>query len=108
MEIKNAIIESVTISIEDGFLDVKLILNYGGACQAFGGWVLYAPKDWTHHKVKSFAGHFIYRVMEVAGVTRWESLAGKTIRALSDYSHVEQIGHIVNDDWFNPRKDFNL
>ena len=106
METKNAIITSATIRTDDGFLDASVCFDYGGSGQCFGGWTLYLPPTWRSHKVYSPAGHFIWRVMEIAGVSKWENLKGKTVRVLSDHSHVEAIGHIVRDDWFYPREDF--
>lgn len=108
MEIKNAIIESVTIDDGDrGLLTAWLHLSYGGTGQGFGGYTLYLPKDFKHHTNKGdFAGHFIYRCMQIAGVNSWEKIKGKTIRVKADNGHVEAIGHIVNDDWFSPSKDF--
>jgi hypothetical protein len=81
-------------------------LDYGGTCQGFGGYAVYLPKSCTQHKLDSVAGHFIFRVMEIAGVTEWSELAGKTIRANCDHTRVESIGHIVKDDWFCPSEDF--
>ena len=108
LETKNAIIRKATIGFGDrGFLDCWLELDYGGTCQGFGGYALYLPKSFAHHEVKSLAGHFIFRVMEVAGVTEWANLPGKTIRVQADHCRVEAIGHIVKDDWFRPAVELN-
>lgn len=108
LEVKNAVIERASISCgERGFLDAWLGLDYGGCGQGFGGFVLYVPKSWKHHSIESVAGHFIFRVMEIAGVENWEDLKGKTIRVRGTWNNVEAIGHIVKDDWFNPKEDFD-
>jgi hypothetical protein len=107
IEVKNAVIESARITSDDhGLLSAWVHLNYGGSGQGFGGYSLYLPKSFAHHQLLSNAGHFIWRVMEVAGVTRWDNLPGKTIRVKSEHSKVHAIGHIVEDDWFEPSKDF--
>lgn len=105
-EIKNAIIESAEINCEGGFLTVWITFDYGGVCQAFGGHRLYMPKGFDHHRLNSVAGHFIYRVMEVAGVSNWKYLKGKTVRVNANHCNVKSIGHIVKDDWFCPSIDF--
>ena len=105
-EIKNAIIRSATITNDDhGVLSAWLMLDYGGSGQGFGGYSLYLPKSFTHHKMSSPAGHFIWRCMEVADVTAWEKLPGKTIRVRATRGGIEAIGHIVKDDWFCPDED---
>ncbi len=106
-EIKNAIIEGARLEICDrGFLDCCLMLDYGGMSQGFGGYCLYLPKSYTHHKLLSHAGHFLFRSMEVAGVERWDNMRGKSIRARVENGLIEAIGHIVKDDWFCPKDDF--
>jgi hypothetical protein len=107
LEIKNAIIESATITSDDhGCLSAWLSLNYGDSGQGFGGYALYLPKSFTHHKLDSVAGHFLWRCMEVADVTEWSRMVGKTIRVRCNFSQIEAIGHIVKDDWFCPKDDF--
>jgi hypothetical protein len=106
LEIKNAVIESARFDTERG-LSAWLTLDYGGAGQGFGGYLLYLPKDWKHHgEPGNYAGHFIWRVLEIAGVDDWAKLPGRTIRVKSEHSKVHAIGHIVKEDWFNPSEDF--
>ena len=108
IEQKNAIITDAEITNDDhGLLTAWLTLDYGGTGQGFGGHSLYLPKGFAHHNAKAgFAGHFLWRVMEIAGVSRWSDLRGKTIRVRMEHTGIEAIGHIVKDDWFYPRVDF--
>ncbi|NBW21537.1 MAG: hypothetical protein EBR82_77625 [Caulobacteraceae bacterium] len=106
-EVKNAIIRGATLTKADhGVLSAWIELDYGGTCQGFGGYALYLPKSCTHHSLTGPAGHFIWRVLEIADVAEWGKLVGKTIRVRGDHGGVEAIGHIVKDDWFCPREDF--
>ncbi len=107
LELKNAIITRAEITNDDhGLLSAWLTLDYGGSGQGFGGYCLYLPKSFTHHRLLSHAGHWIWRVMEVAEVSKWSELVGKTIRVKAEHCGVHAIGHIVKDDWFCPAEDF--
>jgi hypothetical protein len=108
-ETRNAIIESATITDGDrGLLTAWIHLDYGGSGQGFGGLALYLPTSFRHHDPSgpNYAGHFIWRVMEVAGVSNWADLPGKTVRVKLARGAARAIGHIVKDDWFNPAADF--
>ncbi len=108
IEIKNAIVTSAEITNDDhGSLSAWIYLDYGGSGQGFGGYALYLPKSFTHHKVNSgYAGHFIFRVMEIAEVSKWSELKGKTVRVKAGDSKVNALGHIVKDIWFEPSVEF--
>lgn len=108
--IRNAVIESASISIDRGFmLSAWLALRFGGFGQRFGGYALYLDKTAKHHdKQCNFAGHYIYRILEIAEVENWDDLKGKTIRVKHDdpLGQIIGIGHIVKDDWFYPDAEF--
>jgi len=107
----NGIISSASIRIERGFiLDSWLSIDLqDGGTQGFGGYALYLNKTAKHHNILSHAGHWIYRIMEIAGVEDWEKLNGKAIRIRKEDSwngEIIGIGHIVKNDWFIPEEDF--
>ena len=107
-KIQNAVIEKASITCEDGVLDCWLTLDYGDCGhQGFGGYALYLPKSHSYHEVKSVAGHHIYRCLEIAGVSRWSDVVGKTIRVKIVDGLIDSIGHIVKSDWYSPKIEFN-
>lgn len=106
IEVKNAVITGARFDTERG-LSAWIDLDYGGSGQGFGGYLLYIPKDWKHSgNQKNYAGHFIYRVLEVAGVDEWAKLKGKAVRVRASYDGVHAIGHIIRDDWFDVKAEF--
>ena len=108
MKTQNAIIKSAEITSDDhGCLSAWLHLEYEYGGQGFGGYALYLPSSFANHEIKSFAGHFIWRVLEIAGVTKWSQLPGRTIRVKAELTRVQAIGHIIKDDWFDPSIDFD-
>lgn len=109
METKNAEIESASITKNDhGYLGTWLQLNCGKYGQSFGGWALCRPESHNPSKTKGVIEQFIFRIMEIAGVTEWEDLKGKTIRIKIDHGEVCEIGHVIKEDWFNPTKNFKI
>jgi hypothetical protein len=106
---RNAVIDLATISRDDhGLLSAWLMLDYGGSGQGFGGYALYLPREWKHAPGQpNFAGHFIWRVMEVTDVTEWSRLVGRTIRVRATDGGIRAIGHIVKNEWFDPTSEFN-
>lgn len=105
IEVRNAVITGAQFDTERG-LSAWVYLDYGGSGQGFGGYLLYGPEGWkANNNPGNFAGHFIWRVLEVAGVDDWSKLTGKTVRARS-WGKVHAIGHIVKDDWFDPEAEF--
>lgn len=115
MKTQNAIITSVDISNEDhGVLSAWVFLEFDCGGQGFGGYSLYLPKTFTHaNEGGNYAGHFIYRVLQIAGVGHWKDLPGKAIRVRHDVkgesilgATIHSIGHITKNDWFDPAAEF--
>lgn len=102
LDIRNAVIKSVTLSTADhGCLSGWLHLDYGSEAQGFGGYMLYSP---TKHL--GTAGLWIWRILQTLEVSTWEDLPGKPLRVKASHSGVESIGHLLKDQWFNPREEF--
>lgn len=106
--VQNAIITSVSLDDGDhGLLTGWVTLDFGSSAQGFGGFALYLPHSFKNHKAQAnVAGHFIWRVMQVAGVSSWNAVPGKTVRVRHSMSRVEAIGHIIKEDWFCPDLEF--
>lgn len=104
---KNAIIMEANITIEDGPLEVWLTLDYGNRTgQGFGGFALHLPEEFAHHNLLYPAGHHLFRILQIAGVTTWKEVTGKAIRAQVEDGSIIGIGHITKEDWFYPAKDY--
>lgn len=100
--IRNATIQSTNLTTEDhGALTAWLYLDYGGTAQGFGGYCLATNPD-NRHQSTGFCGAYLWRVLEIAGVTSWEKLPGSSIRVKASHNKVEAIGHFLKDDWFSP------
>ena len=103
-EIKNAIICDTQIAQDDhGTLSIMLTLDYGGAKQGFGGQNLYLPNNTKPSA--NYAGHFIWRVLEIVEVDNWDKLKGKPVRAKIEDGYIRAIGNIIKDKWFNVREE---
>lgn len=102
-EIKNAVIKGFHFDLDHG-LSAYLSLDYGGSGQGFGGYLLYSEKSWKNSA--NYCGHFVYKVLTVAGVEDIAQLKGKAIRVAIENGLAVGIGHIIEDKWFFPKKDF--
>lgn len=108
MEIINGIIKSASIDDgERGILTAWLHIDHSNGSQGFGGYVLYLPESYKNstHQV-NFAGHFLFRCMEIADVSKWNDLVGKIIRLKQEHNKIHAIGHIIKNKWFDPAAEF--
>ena len=104
----NAIIKSATLSTADhGCLSSYVHVEMACGGQGFGGYVLYLPEDWKNHNRRGFAGHWVARIMEVAGVEEWSKIIGRPVRVRREDSNsrIKAIGHIIKDIWFIPEEE---
>jgi hypothetical protein len=114
MSIVNATIIDAEIKLDrEVFLSVWLTLDYGGAVQGFGGFVLGGVADakaGEHANQPNLAAEFIVRCLEIGGVDQFSKLVGRNIRVNRNYAGfnttIVAIGHITKDIWFNPTETF--
>lgn len=109
-EIVNALIENVSLSMEDhGVLCYYLTLRMDGFGCSYGGRVI--GKGYLG--AKEFQGYekgteALMRIMDVVGVHRWEDIKGKYVRVeLPGWGGVvDRIGNIIEDKWFSQKEFF--
>jgi hypothetical protein len=105
----NATIERVWLGDDEhGGLSAFVHLRYSeGSGQGFGGYRLYAPDyKGPQKQFGNTCGLFIWRCMQVGGVSAWEDLPGKNVRVIATHDKVKAIGHILKEDWFDPQEEF--
>lgn len=95
IEIRNAVINKTMLGFEDhGIFTCWIDLDYGYGGQGFGG--------------RAFGGEytdkFIRGLLETLKIEKWEDLIGTHIRAKQTNGAVYEVGHILEDRWFNPDK----
>lgn len=102
--IDNAIIEKAEITNDiRGCLTANITFDYGGLVQT-EGFCIYQPALQT--PAPDFAGHFIWRMLDIAGVDCWEDVRFSPVRVKKVDGQIEAIGHIIKNDWFNPQEEF--
>lgn len=105
-EIRNATIKSTELGLKDhGCLSFFLYLDYGGAGQGFGGYVLDEPIHKNGKFIKrigsAFGMEIINQILKVLEVNSWEKLPGTPCRAKTEHHKVHAIGHYLKDNWFD-------
>ena len=106
--IQNGIIINSDLNITNGFLDCSITIKLEGAWeQKLESGSLYLPETYINHNIRSFAGYWIYNIMKIAGVNRWNEVVGKSIRVSNTPYKIDGIGHIIESIWFYPDIDFN-
>lgn len=109
MEIKNAKIESTVLGYEDhGILTFNLALDYGGSGQRTGGYRLDGYDSINHKTIYTAKGlELIAKIIETAGVDKWEDLKGQHIRVKASFDRVYAIGNILGNEWLDFEEFFN-
>lgn len=100
--IKNALIKKTSLGDEDRGMMFWLFLEYGGLSQGFGGYSLDdapEPGDKTYTRTPhKFGIHCIMEILRVVGVSRWEDLPGKYVRAEVKNGLIVAITNILDDE----------
>lgn len=111
-EIRNATIKSTTLGprAADGrCFSLWIHLEWKGGGQGFGGFSLDSWNEAANRRTGGAWGmEFVAQVLEAVGVESWEELIGKHVRIEHEHSKIHAIGHIIDEKWFNPEKDFKF
>jgi len=104
--IKNAVIDGTMLGVEDhGLLTFYIYLDYGGCGQGFGGYALDEPLKvdgrFVRRRGTAFGTEAIMRLLKVVGVSKWEDLKGKAVRADAEQSKIHRLGHYLKDEWID-------
>jgi len=91
-KIKNATIDGTMLGIEHGCFTYMLYLEYEAGVQGAGGIKLDSYEE---------CGNYLKHLLETIGVSQWEHLKGKYVRAVLENGRVVRIGHIVENKWFD-------
>ena len=106
LETVNARITGTELGICDhGMMNFWVALEWKGGGQSLGGYAL----DQGHRESEERTGFgpgfiAIRKILETAGVERWEDLKGKLVRLKvggPGSSRPPVIGHIIEDKWFD-------
>mgnify|MGYP003393826033 CR=1 FL=1 len=81
------------------FLDLE---DGTGSGQGFGPYIMTRKLG----EDNEFKRLWIKRILEVVGVNKWEELEGKSVRVDGDANRILAIGHVSEDKWFYPDKEF--
>ncbi len=94
--IRNAIITKTHLTMEEhGFLQGCISLKYNESLhQGFG-----------YFDLRELSSVFISNVLLITGARSWESLVGVNIRGRVKNGLIQEIGHILEDRWFCPKKE---
>lgn len=109
-EIKNAKIKNVDLSMADhGCLTLSLVLDGGGWCCVYGGYVLgngyVGAKDF---KGSAAGMESIMRIMDVVGCECFNDMKGKVVRVATKGwgDSIKIIGNVIEDKWFDIKSFF--
>ena len=111
MEITNGKILSTQLGREDhGIMTFMIFVEFYGCGCGIGGYALDGYDRETKSRVYSAKGlEAIARIIETVGVDSWEKLPGTYVRVKNNGwgSTIDEIGHIIEDKWFNLREFFS-
>lgn len=95
-EIRNAKITGTTLGFEDHGIMTAFVNTMSGCVgQSFGGYSM--SGEWGMQ--------FIIRLLKILEVESWEQLNGQYCRVDASNDKIHRIGHIINNNWFEPSVD---
>ena len=111
LEIKNAKITNISVSMEDhGCLTFYITLDGGGWGCNYGGYCIGKGYLGAKEFYSTGAGlEVLMRIMDTVGVEKWEDLTGKYCRVKTEGwgGTIQAIGNILTDKWFDIKEFYS-
>lgn len=111
LEIKNAKITNVSLSMEDhGCLTFYITLDGGSWGCSYGGYCIGKGYLGAKEFYSTGAGlEVLMRIMDTVGVEKWEDLKGKYCRVKTEGwgGTIQAIGNILTDKWFDIKEFYS-
>lgn len=111
LEIKNAKITNISVSMEDhGCLTFYITLDGGGWGCNYGGYCIGKGYLGAKEFYSTNAGlEILMRIMDTVGVEKWEDLEGKYCRVKTEGwgGTIRAIGNILTNKWFDIKEFYS-
>lgn len=111
LEIKNAKITNISVSMEDhGCLTFYITLDGGAWGCNYGGYCIGKGYLGAKEFYSTDAGlEILMRIMDTVGVEKWEDLKGKYCRVKTEGwgGTIQAIGNILTDKWFDIKEFYS-
>jgi hypothetical protein len=106
MEPKNGIIKETFLGFDDtGMFTMAVTVSYGAKQQLYGLFALDDFDEETNTRVPTkYCCKCVMEFLKIVDARCWEDLINKPVRVKATDERIEEIGHFMDDVWFDKDK----